>query len=47
VLVADVKLLGGRTVYERFADTPLVLACLGLMGAAGLVARRRGAGAPD
>jgi apolipoprotein N-acyltransferase len=47
VLLADVKLLGGRTVYERFADTPLVLACLGLMGAAGLVARRRGAGAPD
>jgi apolipoprotein N-acyltransferase len=40
VLLADVKLLGGRTVYERAGDRPLVLVGLLLLAVGGLLARR-------
>ncbi len=40
VLLAEVKLLGGRTVYERVGDTPLVVASLLLLAVAWVLARR-------
>jgi len=40
VLIADVRLLNVRTVYERFADTPLIAASLLLMGVGGLLGWR-------
>ncbi len=41
VLIAEVKLLSGRTVYERLGDRPLVAADLLLIGFLALAARRR------
>jgi apolipoprotein N-acyltransferase len=44
VLMADVKLLHGRTPYGRFGDMPLVLTSLLLAGGVALYARRGGNG---
>ncbi|HEX5131252.1 MAG TPA: apolipoprotein N-acyltransferase [Candidatus Krumholzibacteria bacterium] len=46
VLMADVKLLGVKTVYARFGDMPLIVICLLLAVAAGLALRVRDRQAP-
>ena len=45
VLMADVKLLHARTLYERVGDGPLLLVSLLLVAGAALAARRGGRGA--
>ncbi|HEU4365866.1 MAG TPA: apolipoprotein N-acyltransferase [Candidatus Krumholzibacteria bacterium] len=45
VLMADVELLRVRTVYERFGDSPVILAGLLVIGGVWLLSRRRGGGA--
>lgn len=42
VLMADVKLLRGRTTYGRFGDTPLILTSLVLIGGVAALSRRGG-----